>query len=98
MTRSSPTMESEILFGSPASLPRRYAGLGEINFFGDVRLDHLCRIDDAVELLLGNEAELQRRRLEGEIVVHRVMRDPGRLVVADHRRERGDEHQGALDI
>src|SRR6266851_1512471 len=98
ITRSSPMMESLILFGSPVSLPRRYAGLGEVNFFGDVGPDHLCGIDDAVEFLLGNEAELQRGSLEREIVVHRVMRNPGRLVVADHRRQRGDEHQGAVDI
>src|SRR5229473_960645 len=98
ITRSSPMMESGILFGSPASLPSRYAGLGEVNFFGDIRPDHLCGIDDAVELLLGNEAKLQRGSLEREIVVHRVMRNPGRLVVANHRRQRGDKHQGAVDI
>ena len=38
---------------------------------GDIGLDHLGGIDDAVELLLGHEAELQRRCLEREIVVHR---------------------------
>src|ERR1700704_2170764 len=98
ITRSSPMMESGILFGSPASLPSRYAGLGEVNFFGDVGPDHLCGIDDAVELLLGNEAELQRGSLEREIVVHRVMRNPGRFVVTDHRRQRGNQHQRAVDI
>src|SRR5882757_7707399 len=98
MTRSSPTMDSETLLGSPASLTSGYAGPGGIHFLGDVGPDHLCGIDDAVELLLGNEAELQRRCLEREIVVHRVMRDLRRLVVTDHRRQRGNEHQGAVDI
>src|ERR1700686_3077633 len=64
----------------------------------DIGFYHLRWIDDAVEFLLGNEAELQRRSLEREIVVHRVMRHLGRLVVTDHRRERGHEHQGAVDI
>src|SRR5205807_4882844 len=44
---------------------------------GDVRLDHLRRVDDTIELVFGDETERQRRRLQREIVVHRVMRDPG---------------------
>src|SRR5713226_6635794 len=98
ITRSSPMMESGILFESPASLRRRYAGLGEVNFFGDIRPDHLCRIDDAIEFLLGNEAELQRRCLEREIVVHRVVRDLGGFVITDHRRQCGHEHERPIDI
>ena len=36
---------------------------------GDVRLDHLGGVDDAVELGLADETKLQRGLLEGEIVV-----------------------------
>ena len=51
----------------------------------DVGLDHLRRIDDAVELLFGDEAELECRHLQGQVVVHRVMRDLRCFVVTDHR-------------
>ena len=64
----------------------------------DVRPDHLCRIDDAIEFRLGDEAELQRSGLEREVVVHRVVCDLRRLVVADDRRQRRDQHQRAVDV
>src|SRR6202158_5536296 len=54
---------------------------------GDVWPHHLCRIDHTVELFLADEAELEGGGLEREIAVHRMMRDLGRLVVADDRRE-----------
>src|SRR5712664_1623353 len=36
--------------------------------------------------------------LQREVIVHRVVRDLRRLVVADNRRERRHEHQGAVHI
>src|ERR1700676_2939013 len=65
---------------------------------GDVWPHHLCRIDHTVELFFADEAELEGGGLEREIAVHRMMRDLGRLVVADDLRERGYEHQGTVDI
>ena len=65
---------------------------------GDIGVDHLGRVDDAVEVGLGDEAELQRGGFEREVVVLGVMRDLRRLVVADHRHQRGHQHQRALDI
>src|SRR6516164_7692160 len=63
----------------------------------DVGLDHLARIDDAVELRRADRAELQGRLLECQVVIQGVMRDLGSLVVADHRAECSDQHQGTLN-
>src|SRR5579871_2507272 len=60
--------------------------------------DHLGGIDDAIELVFADEAELECRLLEREVVVHGVMRDLGCLVVADDGRQRGHEHQRAVDV
>src|ERR1700689_4664506 len=65
---------------------------------GDVWPHHLCRIDHTVELFLADEAELEGGGLEREIAVHRMMRNLGRLVVADDRRECRHQHQRAVDI
>src|SRR5262249_2266364 len=62
----------------------------------DVRCDHLAGIDDAVEFCRADGAKLQRRLLERQVVIQGVMGNPGCLVVADHRAERGDQHQGTL--
>src|SRR5471030_2987145 len=67
-------------------------------FFRDVGRDHLPGVDDTIELRFAHIAELERRLLQGEIVVGRVMGDLRRLVVADHRRQRRHQHQRALDI
>src|SRR5258708_40144166 len=64
-----------------------------LSITGHVGLDHLGRVDDAHELRLRHETELQRRSLEREVVVHRIVSDLRRLVVTDHRRERGYQHQ-----
>src|SRR5215831_3663251 len=48
-----------------------------------VWLHHLARIDDAVELGLGDEAEFQRGRLQREVVVGGVVGDLRGLVVTD---------------
>src|SRR5215475_9572099 len=60
---------------------------------GDIGMHHFCWINDPIELGLRNEAQLQGGRLEREVVVHGVVRDLRRLVVADHRRQRRHEHQ-----
>src|ERR1700730_13584535 len=52
----------------------------------NVRPDHLCRIDNAIKLLLVYKPKFQRRGLQCEVVVHRMMGNLGRLVVTDHRR------------
>src|ERR1700741_60841 len=52
---------------------------------GDIGVDHLGRVDDAIEVGLGDIAELQRGGLERKIVVLGIMRYLRRLVVADHR-------------
>jgi hypothetical protein len=57
---------------------------------GDVRLHHLRRIDHAIERLLVDESQLQGSFFEREIVIQGVMRDPGGLIIADHRHQRGD--------
>ncbi len=41
----------------------------------DIRLGHPDRVDDAIEFRFVDEAEGQRGLLEGEVVVHRMMRD-----------------------
>src|SRR5262249_56478895 len=49
----------------------------------DIRVDHLRRLDDTIEFGLRDKAQLQRRILEREVVVHGVVGDLRRLVVAD---------------
>jgi len=63
-----------------------------------VRLHHFGRIDNAVELLLGYQAELQGSVLQCQIMIRRVVRDLRRLVVANDRRERRYEHQRAINV
>jgi hypothetical protein len=63
-----------------------------------IRVDHLRRIDDAVELGFRYKAQLQCGLLEREVVVQRVVRNLRRLVIADDRRERGHQHQGAVHV
>ena len=50
-------------------------GIRSIRLRRHIGLDHLCWIDDAIQHLLGHEAELQRGLPQGKVVVHRVMRD-----------------------
>jgi hypothetical protein len=52
---------------------------------GHIRRHHFLRIDDAVEFGLRDEAQLQRGRLQSQIVVHGVVGDFRRLVIADDR-------------
>jgi hypothetical protein len=59
----------------------------------DMRIDHRCGIDDAVELIGANDTELKRRLAQREVMIERVMGDLRGLVVADHGRERGDQHK-----
>ena len=61
-------------------------------------MDHLRRIDDAVELGFGHELELQGRLLQGEVVIDCVVGDLRGLVVADHRRQCRHPHQRAGDV
>src|SRR6185312_2243107 len=78
--------------GSRPPLPRR------LPFRRDVGPDHLRRVDDAVELRLGDKAKLQGGLFQRQVVVGGVMRDLRRLVVADHRRQGGDQHQRLLHV
>ena len=41
----------------------------------NIGMGHLRWIDNAIELLFGDEAKLQRGRLQRKVVVHRVVRD-----------------------
>src|ERR1700733_4899477 len=64
----------------------------------NVGVDHLRRIDDAVELFLCDKPQLERGLLEREVVVQRVVRNLRGLVIANDRRERGYQHQRAVHI
>src|SRR5882672_10452867 len=55
--------------------------------------DHGLRPDPLVELLRCHIAERERRLLQGRAFLVRLLRDLRRLVVADVRVERGDEHE-----
>src|SRR5260370_24164245 len=59
--------------------------------------DHLPGIDDPVEPLFVDVAGLERGVLQSQALVIRLVGDRGRLVVADHRAEGGDQHQRAAD-
>src|SRR5262249_21194958 len=59
---------------------------------------HFLWIDDAIEFGLRDVAQFQSGRLQRQIVVHGVVSDLRRFVVADHRRERRDQHERALHI
>src|SRR5207247_8168880 len=63
----------------------------------DVWTNHLRRIDNTVELGLGNKAQFQRGGLQRENVVHRVVSDLRRLVVTDDGRQRGHQHERAFN-
>jgi hypothetical protein len=49
------------------------AQLSWAHILGHIRLDHLRGIDDAVEPIFGDKAELQRSGLQLEILVHRAL-------------------------
>src|SRR6266404_4977236 len=51
--------------------------------FCNVRVDHLRRIDDAVELAFRDKPQFQCGLFEGEVVVQRVVRDLRGFVIAD---------------
>jgi len=44
---------------------------------GKMRHDHLCRIDHAIKLFFGDEAEFQRCCLQCQVVIHCVMGNLG---------------------
>src|ERR1700679_409627 len=86
---------------SSALNERRASSSAEIaprSFTGDIRFYHLGGVDDAIELRLRDEAKLQRGVLQREIVVHRMMGDLRCLVVADHRRKGGHQHEGTAHV
>src|SRR5262245_17928905 len=60
---------------------------------GDIRLDHLPRIDNPVEIRRTDSAELQCGLLERQVVIEREMGNLRSLVVTNHRAKCGDEHQ-----
>ena len=49
-----------------------------------VRFNHLCGIDDAVELGIRNKAKFQRSSLQSEVVVHGIVRYFRRLIIANN--------------
>src|SRR5262249_61445669 len=55
----------------------------------DVGLDHLSRIDNAIEFRRADRPEFQRGLLERQVMIQGVVRDLGGLVVADHGAECG---------
>src|SRR5882762_2460584 len=63
-----------------------------------VRPYHLFRIDYSVEFYLGDEAQLQSGRLQGQIIVLGVVGDFRRLVIADHGCQSSDQHERAVDV
>src|SRR5918912_2398304 len=63
----------------------------------DAMADHLFRIDDLIEALLVDEAGSERRLFQRQALVIGLVRDLGRLVVADYRAERRHQHQRAAD-
>ena len=62
-----------------------------------MRGDHGAGIDDPVELGGVYEAELEGGFVQGEVVVEGDVCDFRRLIVADHRRQGGHEHERPLD-
>src|SRR5437762_12482635 len=65
---------------------------------GSARADHRFRPDPFVELLAGDEAELDRRLAQCLAGLVRGLRDLGGLVVADVGVQGGDEHERVLEV
>src|SRR5689334_24231655 len=59
------------------------------------RPGHRARLHPAVEIRAGDVAKRERRLAQRAAVVVRLLRDLSRAVVADVRRERGDQHERA---
>jgi len=59
----------------------------------DLRVGHLIRIDQTIEVLSGDVTELEGRLLEGQTLRVGQMGDLGRLVIADDRTQGGNQHQ-----
>jgi len=68
-----------------------------LQILGDTVPDHLPGIDDLVEPLLVDETGFERSLLQCQAIIICLMRDRRGLVVADHRAERGHQHQRASD-
>jgi hypothetical protein len=58
-----------------------------------IRVNHLSWIDHTLEFSFRDKSQLQCRLFEREVVIHCVVSDLRRLVVADHRGERRHQHQ-----
>src|SRR5690349_13180252 len=59
--------------------------------------DHRRRLHPAVEVRAAHVTERERRFAKRGALAMRLLRDLGRAVVADVRRERGHEHERALE-
>src|SRR5260370_14944732 len=59
--------------------------------------DRLFRVDDLVKALLVDIAGLERGLLQGQPLVIGLVRDRRGFVVADHRAQRGHQHQRAVN-
>src|SRR5688500_10384517 len=78
---------------TPAARHRIVQPLGSFAMGGSGELAHyLLRADPAVEVLRLHQAQLHRRLLEGGALLVGGLGDLGRVVVADVRVERGDQH------
>src|SRR6516164_10552176 len=60
--------------------------------------NHLLRIDNAIELSFCDKTYLEGSSLERQVVIIRVVGDLRRLVVADHRRKRRNQHERLLNV
>src|ERR1700685_4531106 len=66
--------------------------------FRHVRVNHLRRIDDPVELGFRYKSQLQCGLLEGKVVIQRVVRNLRRFVIANDGRKCGHQHERAGHI
>jgi len=59
---------------------------------------HVLGLDEGVEFFGGDEAEFDGGFAEADVGVVSGFGDLGRIVVADFRSERGDEHEGMVEV
>src|SRR6266852_2739001 len=64
---------------------------------GDAMANHLFRIDDLIEAPFVDETGSKRSLLQRQAIVICLVRNRRCLVIADHRAQRGDQHQRAAE-
>src|ERR1700722_5491159 len=75
------------IFGVELSNRRRSGRAGGGGVICDIGLYHLLRIDDLIEFGPSDKAQFQRGSLQRQIVIHSIVGDFRRLVVADNWRK-----------